>query len=68
MVLRRRHLAKAITYRIGGAVFTGVMAYCLTKDLHVSLMLAPIDSAVKTAFYYAHERLWHKFKWGVRDS
>jgi len=68
MVLRRRHLAKAVTYRICGTLLTGTIAYCLTGSMAVSLILAPIDMVLKVGFYYLHERAWHKSKWGVREE
>jgi len=65
MVLRRRHLAKALTYRVVGSIITAVAVYAVTGSVKLGLILAPVDFVIKTIFYYVHERVWHMSKWGV---
>jgi uncharacterized membrane protein len=66
MVERKRHLAKALTYRVFGSVGTAAIAYIATNDAKIGVSIGLMDSVAKIGFYYVHERLWYKVKWGVR--
>ena len=67
MVERKRHLAKAVTYRAFGSVGTAVIAYVVTRDARVGASIGLLDSVAKIGLYYLHERLWYRVKWGVRS-
>ncbi len=66
MVDRKRHLAKALTYRVFGSAGTAAIAYVATGSAKVGLSVGVIDSVAKVGLYYLHERAWYKVKWGVR--
>ena len=66
MVERKRHLAKALTYRVFGSAGTAAIAYIATGDARIGLSVGLIDSVAKIGIYYLHERAWYKVKWGVR--
>ena len=68
MVERKRHLAKALTYRVLGSAGTAVIAYVATGDPKIGASVGAIDSIAKIGIYYAHERVWYRIKWGVRES
>lgn len=68
MVERKRHFAKAITYRVFGSAATGVIALVLSKQYEVALGVALADSVVKVVLYYAHERVWYHIPWGVHPG
>lgn len=68
MVQRRRHLAKALTWRISSTFVTGVIAWILTKDIAVSSAIMSVDAVIKLILYYGHERIWYKVKWGVKEK
>jgi len=65
MVQRRRHIAKAFTYRICASLLSGLAAFIVTGDLAVGLAVAPFDFVLKLGFYYVHERIWLQSKFGV---
>lgn len=65
MVLKRRHLAKAITYRFFGSVVTALCAWLITKSYKISFLMFLLDSIGKIFLYYLHERVWYCFKWGI---
>lgn len=66
-VLRKRHLAKAISYRIFGTAITILIAWVFTDNFELSLKFGIGDVILKTLFYYLHERVWYKyFKFGVK--
>ena len=68
MVQRKRHLAKAISYRVLGSLTTFAAVLVMTEQLHLSIGSALIESVVKIIMYYAHERAWYRIKWGVVDE
>lgn len=64
-----RSIVKAVSYRIVGSVATGVIGGILTGSTKLALGLGLADILVKTFLFYAHERAWHKIKWGLsKDS
>jgi uncharacterized membrane protein len=66
MVERKRHLAKAVTYRLFGSIGTAAIAYAATGDARIGASIGALDSVAKVALYYLHERAWHRVRWGVR--
>ncbi|MCC6659750.1 MAG: DUF2061 domain-containing protein [Phycisphaerales bacterium] len=68
MVERKRHLAKAVTYRIMGSFGTAVIAMAATGDARIGVSIGVLDSVLKIGFYYAHERLWYRIRWGIRPD
>lgn len=66
MVERKRHLAKAVTYRLFGSAATSFIAFAATGDARIGVSIGALDSVVKIGLYYLHERLWYRVKWGVR--
>jgi uncharacterized membrane protein len=65
MVQRKRHLAKAVTYRVFGSAGTAAIAYVATGDAAIGATVGVLDSVVKIGLYYVHERLWYRVRWGV---
>jgi uncharacterized membrane protein len=68
MVERKRHLAKAVTYRVVGSAATAVIAYAATGSIEIGASIGAIDSVAKIGCYYVHERIWYRIRWGVRPS
>jgi uncharacterized membrane protein len=68
MVERKRHLAKALTYRAVGSCATAAIAFAATGDAKVGASIGLIDSVAKIGCYYIHERLWYRIRWGVHPS
>ena len=62
MVLRRRHLVKALTWRICDTIATVLVTIIITMDVVVGLMVGPIDFIIKVVLYYVHEVCWLKIK------
>ena len=65
MVRKKRHVAKALTWRIVGTLDTFILAWVLTGSLEFGAVFSGVEILTKTALYYAHERAWYKTKWGV---
>jgi uncharacterized membrane protein len=65
MVDRKRHLAKAVTYRVFGSAGTALIAYLFTGDIKLGASIGMLDSVLKIGIYYLHERIWYRIRWGV---
>ena len=67
MILKRRHIAKAITWRVMCTITTFSIAYYLTNDVSLSLEIGLIEFFLKMILYYAHERIWYRnIKFGIK--
>ena len=67
-VSKKRHLAKATTWRITATIITVVSTWVVTGSWTAGLSIGAIDSVVKFAAYYYHERMWYKTRWGIDSS
>lgn len=68
MVERKRHLAKAVTYRVFGSAATAGIAYAVSGSVEIGAVVGVADSVFKIVLYYAHERIWYRVRWGVKPS
>ncbi len=64
-VQRKRHIVKAITWRIIASFTTFFIAWGVTGDIKAGLTFGIIDVVVKFVLYYLHERVWYRSKFGV---
>ena len=66
MIHVKRHIAKAITYRIVGTLTTFCISYWFTGSVSVSSAIGFIELVVKPVNYFIHERIWYKYiRFGV---
>ena len=56
---RIRALAKALTWRITATLTTAFIAFLVTGELGVAVMIGGIEFVIKFFIYYAHERTWN---------
>ena len=68
MVERKRHLAKAVSYRFFGSMGTAAAAWAVTGNVKVGAVIGVFDTVAKIGLYYIHERAWYRIKWGVRPG
>jgi adenylylsulfate kinase len=68
METHSRTIAKALTWRAGGFVMTVAIAWIVTRRADVAASIGVLDTAVKVAAYYFHERLWLKVRFGRKPS
>ena len=68
MESHKRSLVKAISYRLGGAVVTGAVAWIATRQVDTSLTVAGLDGLAKFFLYYIHERAWNYIPFGRPKS
>jgi adenylylsulfate kinase len=63
---RLRSIAKTLSYRFAGTMATAGLALVLTRELRLAALLGGLDAIVKSILYYAHERAWHRVRFGKR--
>jgi uncharacterized membrane protein len=69
MVHPKRHLAKAITWRVTGTLDTMLIGWLITGSIEVGALIGGIEVLTKTVLYYVHERVWYKhIKYGVKNE
>jgi len=68
MIKRKRHFAKAITWRVVGTVDTVLISWFISGDLLVGASIGGFELITKTILYYLHERTWYKFNYGVEKK
>ncbi len=64
----KRHLAKTISWRIIGTIDTTLLAWIITGDPLVGLKIGGVEVVTKMVLYYLHERVWHKYNFGVENK
>ena len=61
MISRKRHLAKAVTWRVVATTATVLIAWWVTGDWRTGLEVGGVEFFAKMLLYYLHERFWYKF-------
>ena len=64
----KRSILKTITWRITASLDTFIIAWVITGDWKIGGSIAGIEVITKMFFYYFHERIWNKIKWGKKGS
>lgn len=63
---RKRHIAKAITWRIVGSIDTFMLSWLISGNPLTGLKIGFAEVLTKMVLYYFHERAWFRAK--VDDS
>lgn len=58
----KRHIAKAITWRLVGTIDTIVLSWIISGNPFTGLKIGLAEVLTKMLLYYLHERLWFKFR------
>lgn len=61
----KRHLAKAITWRIVASITTFLIGWAVTGNLGFGMTIGGADILLKIGLYYLHERAWYHSKFGI---
>ena len=62
---RKRHLAKAFTWRLIASIITFSLAFLFTQALDKSLLILLFENIIKIGAYYFHERVWYHLNFGI---
>ena len=61
-----RSIIKTVSYRITIVILDFVCIYLFTGKLKIALGFTIVSNLYTTFFYYLHERIWDKIKWGKK--
>ncbi len=64
---KQRSLVKAFTWRAFAFVLLGLISYAITGSLKEMTIITVVYNVLQVAFYYLHERIWMKVRWGRRE-
>ncbi len=64
----KRHIAKAVTWRIVGTVDTILLAWLISGNPYTGLKIGLSEVITKMVLYYLHERVWFRVKMGVKRN
>ena len=69
---KKRHILKAITWRVIASLTTFLLALFFFKDtpnaMENATGVAIAESVLKMALYYFHERAWYNSKFGLQKE
>jgi uncharacterized membrane protein len=68
IILVRRTVVKAITYRILIMCLDFATIYLFTGALKVAVGFMIASNIYTTIAYVVHERLWARLKWGIAET
>ena len=64
----KRHLAKAVTWRIIASLTTALIAFTFGLPPKAVGAVFIADLVIKFVLYYVHERVWYKhIRYGVKE-
>jgi len=59
-----RSIIKAVSWRCCATLLTILIVYTFTRRWVLSFEVGAVEVITKLLFYYAHERIWLRVKWG----
>lgn len=59
-----RSIAKGVSWRLIATSTTVVIVYVFFGRLDLAILAGIIETFLKVALYWGHERIWHKVRWG----
>tara|TARA_B100000131_G_C18113431_1_gene610422 strand:+ start:937 stop:1155 length:219 start_codon:yes stop_codon:yes gene_type:complete len=69
MVARKRHIAKALSWRTLGTIDTMLIGWFVSGDPMIGISIGSIELLTKVVLYYVHERAWYNFStFGVKNQ
>ena len=67
-ISHKRHLLKAITWRIIGTIDTIILSYIISGSIKIGFSIGAFELLSKMILYYIHERVWYKSNFGVKKN
>jgi uncharacterized membrane protein len=62
--LRRRSIAKSVSWRILAGFITAGVAFIMTGKPDFAMKIGLADTVTKLLIYYVHERVWDRINFG----
>lgn len=60
----KRSIVKGISWRVVATTITIAIVYFFFDRLDLAIAAGMIETVLKVAFYWLHERVWFKIRWG----
>ncbi len=67
METRLRSIIKTLIYRVAAIITIITATWYFTGNLYTVTQVAIVYNVIVWSFYYIHERIWAKIKWGRID-
>lgn len=68
MIQRKRHVMKAVTWRVIASTTTAIIAFLFGMPAKAVGYVFMADLIIKFVLYYMHERVWYKhIQYGVKN-
>jgi uncharacterized membrane protein len=67
-ISHKRHILKAITWRVFGTIITIITAWVVSGDPFIGLSIGVLETVSKLILYYIHERIWYKIPFGIEKE
>ena len=65
--MKKRHIAKTISYRIVSSSIGFSLVYIFTGDAKIGATFSMAELLYKPLLYFFHERVWYKYiKFGLK--
>lgn len=64
---RKRHILKAVTWRMVGTIDTMFLAWVITGNPLTGFKIGLAEVITKTVLYYLHEEVWYKINFGLEN-
>jgi len=61
----KRHLFKAITWRIVGTIDTILISWFITQNIELGIKIGAFELITKFILYFIHERVWYKLVFNI---
>lgn len=61
-----RSIVKGISWRFVATTTTIIIVYFFFGRLDLAIAAGMIETVLKVGLYWAHERIWHKVRWGKK--
>jgi len=61
-----RSIVKGVSWRFVATTTTIVIVYLFFGRLDLAIAAGMIETVLKVGLYWAHERIWHKVRWGKK--
>lgn len=68
IVLLRRSVVKAVTYRIVIICLDFAAIYLFTGALRIAIGFMIVSNIYTSVAYVVHERLWERIRWGIDEK
>jgi len=62
----KRSIVKGISWRVVATTTTIIIVYVFFGRLDLAIAAGMIETVLKIALYWAHERVWQKLRWGKK--